>query len=295
MGNNVLVSLPLEVKNSTFFTPMKEPKIITFFNHKGGVGKTTLAVNLAAAYAKMGQKTLVIDNDGQMNATYYLDVNYEFKDRPENMEGVYNQSLVEIPFVKVATTENLYLAPAGEQLERIGFDMYRNYPIVSESYFLLKKAIDRLEGMFDVIIIDSGPTHVSPLIYNALVASNGMIVPVDASGPNGFQGVQTVISIFNEIRFENLNPNLKLLGFLVNKSQESFSSKLLGHSLQAFTERSELRQATFKTEIQESRKLMTSQWKRIPITAVAAEKAYWKLFRELIKEINKKYTVLTNQ
>ena len=180
-------------------------KIFSISNQKGGVGKTTTAVNVATALAALRKKVLIIDLDPQGNATVSLGA--QRRQGGQNsytvLTGRYkaSESIVqtEIPF--------LYILPASQEL--LGVDI--ELADVEKPQFFLKKAITDLTD-FDYIFIDCPPA-VGLLTLNALVASSSVIVPVQCEYL-ALEGVADLMKTIEKVR-KNFNSTLKIDGIVM--------------------------------------------------------------------------------
>lgn len=181
-------------------------KIISISNQKGGVGKTTTAVNLAAFLAEKGKQVLVVDIDPQANAGFGLGVNVE-----EMETTVYEVLLGQIP-VKDAifktTIDNLYLVPsnmhlAGAQVELMDME---------DKEYLLKKALETIRHSFDFILIDCPPS-LGILTLNSLVASDSVIIPLQCEY-YALEGLSQLLKIISMVQ-DTLNPKLEIEGVLL--------------------------------------------------------------------------------
>ncbi|MCI4344418.1 MAG: AAA family ATPase [Thermoplasmata archaeon] len=147
------------------------PRVLAVANQKGGVGKTTTAVNLGAALAEAGFRLLVVDLDPQGNATTGLGLN------PRDVTGsIYDVILNDVPLedvVEPTSVKNLFVAPAtidlaGAEIELVS-QMSRE--------LRLKKAIDAVRDLYDLVLIDCPPS-LGLLTVNGLAAADDVIVPI---------------------------------------------------------------------------------------------------------------------
>jgi chromosome partitioning protein len=174
-------------------------------NQKGGVGKTTTAVNLAACVAEAGYEALLVDIDPQSNATIGLGVG---KDRLSTMYDVLIGD-VEMSEVIVATTiGQLWLAPAGPDLAGATVEL----PRMPGSETRLREALANIRDRFAFTLLDCPPS-LGPLTVNALVAADRVIVPVQAEyfALEGLAGLLDTLSLVQR----ELNPHLTVAGMLL--------------------------------------------------------------------------------
>ena len=178
-------------------------KIIATVNQKGGVGKTTTCVNLAAALAEAGQRVLLCDFDPQANATSGMGVDKTVS------KGVYGVLIGEIPAAEAVVRTRFgdvlpsNKALAGAAIELIG---------IENREFLLRDALDSLREQYDFIFIDCPPS-LELLTLNALCAADTILVPVQAE----YYALEGLSDLMNTIRLvrRGLNPRLELEGVLL--------------------------------------------------------------------------------
>lgn len=178
--------------------------VISVTNQKGGVGKTTSAVNIAYYLAKMGKRTLLVDFDPQGNATSGLGVD------KQSLEATMTDVMLETKLLKdiILPTDhtNLFLAPTTPHLANTEVELAQ----ANRRFTRLKNAIDNTPG-YDFVIIDSPPS-LSLLTVNGLIAARYILLPVQAEF-YALEGLGQLLETIKLIR-KSMNPTLDLLGVL---------------------------------------------------------------------------------
>jgi chromosome partitioning protein len=178
--------------------------VISVTNQKGGVGKTTSAVNIAYYLAKQGKKTLLIDFDPQGNATSGLGIDKQSLET--TMVDVILGTAALADAVIPTEHKHLFLAPTTPHLANTEVELAQ----AEKRFSRLKLAIDTLEG-YDFIIIDSPPS-LSLLTVNGLIAARYILLPVQAEF-YALEGLGQLLETVKLVR-KSMNPTLDLLGVL---------------------------------------------------------------------------------
>ena len=192
-------------------------RIIAVVNQKGGVGKTTTAVNLTAALAQSGQRVLLCDFDPQANATSGLGVN-----KKSVSHTVYDMIINDVPPEKcVVSTKYGSVIPSGAALAGATVELIG----LERREYRLKQCLDRLKAQFDWIFIDCPPS-LELLTLNALCAADGILIPVQCEY-YALEGLSDLMATLRAVK-RRLNPSLEIFGVLMTMfdGRTNFSSQV---------------------------------------------------------------------
>ena len=247
-------------------------RIIAVVNQKGGVGKTTTAVNLAASLHKLGKKVLLVDADPQGNATTSMGIN-----KQRIKAGVYDV-LIRGAGAKEVTVSTPYadVLPANRDLAGAGVEMVG----IDSREYILKNALDAIRGDYDYIIIDCPPS-LELLTVNSLCAADRVLIPVQCEY-FALEGLSDLVGTVRIIR-RRMNPKLDIEGVLLTM----FDGRT-NLSYQVATEvKKFFEQKVFKTVIPRNVRLSEAPSHGKPVLAYdGASKgtaAYMELAGEIIK------------
>ena len=244
-------------------------KVIAIVNQKGGVGKTTTAVNLCTVLAQKGKKVLLIDEDPQGNATSGLGVEKGAE------KSIYDVLINETSFedvIKKTSIKNLYLCPSNINLAGAEVELVNTISRESK----MKEKIEEIQ----YIIIDCPPS-LGLLTINALTAANSIMIPIQCEY-YALEGVGQLMNTVNLIK-RQLNKDLYIEGVVLtmNDARTNLSTQVINEVKKYFKDN------VYKTIIPRNVKLSEAPSYGMPITAYAPRskgaKCYEKLANELLK------------
>ena len=247
-------------------------RVIAIANQKGGVGKTTTAINLTAAIAEKGKKVLVIDIDPQGNTTsgFGIDKN-DLEDTVYELilgECSINNCIIKevIPNVSVLPS-NVNLAAA--EIELIG---------IEKKEYILRNEVDYIKDQYDYILIDCPPS-LNMLTINAMTTATSVLVPIQCEY-YALEGLSQLIHTINLVK-ERLNPELDIEGvvFTMYDSRTNLSMQVVENV------KNHLKQNIYKTLIPRNIRLAEAPSYGMPITKYDSKSAGAEAYRRLAKEV----------
>lgn len=250
-------------------------RIIAIANQKGGVGKTTTSINLAASMAAKGKKILVIDTDPQGNTTSGFGVD---KNDLENTiyELILDECSIRDCIIK-NVFENVDLIPSNVNLAAAEIELIG----VERKEFILKNAVDYVVDNYDYIFIDCPPS-LNMLTINSMTTANSILVPIQCEY-YALEGLSQLIHTVNLVK-ERLNPELEMEGvvFTMYDSRTNLSAQVVENV------KNNLNQYIFQTMIPRNIRLAEAPSYGMPIAAYDSKSAGAESYNMLADELIKK-------
>ena len=247
--------------------------ILAIANQKGGVGKTTTAINLGAALALKGHRTVLIDLDPQANSTMsYLDV----REVTRSVYDVVADGAVALrDIVLPARVPNLYVAPSRIALAKLEGKLVGEI----DAHFRLKDRLEAVRSDYEQIVIDCPPT-LGLLTVNALVAATHLLIPIQSSY-FALEGTDDLLETVEKVR-SRANPQLQIVGVVItmHDRRTSLARDIRGQIVRVFGSK------VFRTVITKSVRLEESPAYKEPIFTYAPDSTgaaeYYSLCEEVI-------------
>ncbi len=246
--------------------------IIVIANQKGGVGKTTTAINVAAGCAHLGKKVLLIDLDPQSNSSLtFLDQSV--------VDGSVYELMTELDrdvadFIYQTEVVGLEIIPSKINLAKLESKLVGDF----DAIFRLKDRIERLKDQYDIILFDTPPT-LGLITVNALVAASHILIPIQSSY-FALEGADDLLETIEKVR-SRPNPDLELIGVLVTlvDKRTSLSKDVEAHIREVFGEKA------FETTISRSVRLEESPAHKESIFTYAPKSSGAEEYESLCKEV----------
>ena len=253
-------------------------RIIAIANQKGGVGKTTTSINLAASLAVKGKKVLLIDTDPQGNATSGFGIE---KNEVENTiyELILEECSIQDCIIK-DVLPNISIIPSNVNLAAAEIELIG----VEKKEFILKSAVDYVIDQYDYVIIDCPPS-LNMLTINSMTTANSVLVPIQCEY-YALEGLSKLIHTINLVK-ARLNPDLEMEGvvFTMYDARTNLSMQVVENV------KNNLKQYIFKTLIPRNIRLAEAPSYGMPIckydSKSAGAEAYMNLAEELINKNNR--------
>lgn len=247
-------------------------RVIAIANQKGGVGKTTTTINLAAAIADKGHKVLILDLDPQGNTTSGLGV-----EKQELDKTAYQVLIGECPIADTILKnvhENVDLIPSNVDLAAAEVELVD----LENQQFILKQEMDQIKGNYEYVLIDCPPS-LSMLTVNAMTAASTVLVPIQCEY-YALEGLSQLMQTIDLVR-ENLNPELKIEGmvFTMYDARTNLSMQVVENV------RSNITEHVYNTIIPRNIRLAEAPSHGLPINQYEPKSSGAEAYRMLADEI----------
>lgn len=248
----------------------EQPQVISIYNQKGGIGKTTTSVNLAVCLAAIGQKVLLIDLDAQANATR----SFDFERQPErDLQEVVAGGGALAEATVPTSVERVSLIPASPSLAhieiRVGNELKSQRTIAE---LMLRDDLD-----YDTVLIDCPPAF-GLLSANALVASNAVVIPVTPTA-FAYDGLGRTMDLVQKLQ-AGINKSLRIEGILLTVMEQDNISRHFARLL-----RREFGNRVFDTEIAKDREIVKAALRRTPVGIFNPHATSTQAYLQLVEEM----------
>jgi chromosome partitioning protein len=266
--------MPRPTGNGDTRKPIELPRVISIANQKGGVGKTTTAVNLGAALAQEDFRVLIVDLDPQGNATTGLGVN------PRDVtNSIYDALLNDVPLedcIEPTSVKDLFVAPATIDLAGAEIELFSQL----SRELKLKRAIDAVRDQFDLVLIDCPPS-LGLLTVNGLAAADDVIVPVQCEY-YALEGLGQLLRNVGLVQ-ESLNPTLDVRGIILTMydARTKLADQVVTEVRQYFGSK------VYETVVPRTVRLSEAPSFGQPIVVFDATSRGAKAYRDLAKEVSR--------
>lgn len=243
---------------------------IIFYNQKGGVGKTTVTVNLASALAEMGKKVLLIDFDAQVNLTHAVSGDPKKK----NIYQVITGQVSAIDAVQSTMFNNLFLIPGSLDIAGLAIELVDE----EKRELFLKRSLASIDDDFDYILLDCPPSLGLETV-NALCWCDEVIIPLQCEYL-AMEGLNLIMRTITNIR-KTINPSIRILGILFTmfSKRVRLNQDVVNDITEFFPD------LVFKTIIPRSSRLAEAPSHGLPINYYDKSSSGAKAFKELSKEV----------
>lgn len=247
-------------------------RVIAIANQKGGVGKTTTAINLSAALAEKNKQVLLIDLDPQGNATSGVGM-----DKTQLENTVYDLILGEISIqecIEYTEFENFYMIPSNVDLAAAEIELIG----IPQKEFIIRKEVEKIKNKFDFVVIDCPPS-LNLLTINAMTTADTVLVPIQCEY-YALEGLSQLIHTINLVR-ERLNPYLDIEGivFTMFDARTNLSLQVVENV------RANVKQRVYATIIPRNVRLAEAPSHGYPITIYDSKSAGAESYRSLAEEV----------